>query len=240
MSSDGAAKVRVGVRVRPLLPREKEIGVPTVISHPSERQVLVDGNSQHCFTFDHVFPSHVSQRDLYATTAARMLQPFLDGYNVTVLAYGQTGSGKTYTMGSESGTIERFDDERRGLIPRQGFLYDMFMNLNADDPSRLEAKTTASFLEIYGEDVFDLLMDGCCFLCLSPLLFSVLEDKSAGGVFVNGLTEVPVHAWEGALDVLSQGVLNRTTASTLMNTVSSRSHAVFTITLVQTMGEDEA
>lgn len=65
----------------------------------------------------------------------------------------------------------------------------------------------------------------------------VLEDKT--GVFVNGLSQVPVLGWEAALDVLSQGVLNRTTASTLMNTVSSRSHAVFTITLTQTL-RDEA
>ena len=73
-----AAKVRVGVRVRPLLRRELAQGVPRVISHPSEKQVLVDGNEAHRFTYDHVFPVHASQRDLYASTAAQMLQPFLD------------------------------------------------------------------------------------------------------------------------------------------------------------------
>ncbi|CAM9338179.1 unnamed protein product, partial [Ectocarpus sp. 12 AP-2014] len=235
-----AAKVRVGVRVRPLLPREVEKDAPQVISHPSEKQVLVDngnGNAApHRFTYDHVFPVHASQRDLYASTAAQMLQPFLDGYNVTILAYGQTGSGKTYTMGSECGTTDKYDDERRGLIPR--FLYDMFMNLNADVAHRLEATTTASFLEIYGEDVYDLLSDGHApGTKRASLPASVLEDKT--GVFVNGLSQVPVLGWEAALDVLSQGVLNRTTASTLMNTVSSRSHAVFTITLTQTL-KDEA
>lgn len=64
----------------------------------------------------------------------------------------------------------------------------------------------------------------------------VLEDKN--GVFVSGLSQVPVLGWEAALDVLSQGVLNRTTASTLMNTVSSRSHAVFTINLTQSIKDD--
>lgn len=73
-----AAKVRVGVRVRPLLPREEAQNVPTAITHPSEKQVLVDGNQAHRFTYDHVFPVHASQRDLYASTAAQMLQPFLD------------------------------------------------------------------------------------------------------------------------------------------------------------------
>lgn len=73
-----AAKVRVGVRVRPLLTREVELGVPPVITHPSDKQVLVDNNAAHRFTYDHVFPVHASQRDLYASTAAQMLQPFLD------------------------------------------------------------------------------------------------------------------------------------------------------------------
>ncbi|CAM9700565.1 unnamed protein product, partial [Hapterophycus canaliculatus] len=119
----------------------------------------------------------------------------------------------------------------------------MFMNLNADDAHRLEATTVASFLEIYGEDVHDLLSDAHApgtkraSLQASGFWREVLEDKN--GVFVNGLSQVPVLGWEAALDVLSQGVLNRTTASTLMNTVSSRSHAVFTITLTQTL-KDEA
>lgn len=74
-------KVRVGVRVRPLLPREQTLDAPPVISHPSEKQVLVDNNPAHRFTYDHVFPVHASQRDLYASTAAQMLQPFLDVSN---------------------------------------------------------------------------------------------------------------------------------------------------------------
>lgn len=73
-----AAKVRVGVRVRPLLPRETAQGLPPVITHPSEKQVLVDDNEAHRFTYDHVFPVYASQRDLYASTAAQMLQPFLE------------------------------------------------------------------------------------------------------------------------------------------------------------------
>lgn len=79
-----AAKVRVGVRVRPLLPREAAQDVAQVISHPSEKQVLVDGNAAHRFTYDHVFPVHASQRDLYASTAAQMLQPFLDVSSLSV------------------------------------------------------------------------------------------------------------------------------------------------------------
>lgn len=91
-----AAKVRVGVRVRPLLPREEAQDVPTVISHPSEKQVLVDGNQAHRFTYDHVFPVHASQRDLYASTAAQMLQPFLD-VSVTPARWRQSFLSTTFT-----------------------------------------------------------------------------------------------------------------------------------------------
>lgn len=45
------------------------------------------------------------------------------------------------------------------VLGEHRFLYDMFMNLDADVSHRLEASTTASFLEIYGEDVYDLLSD---------------------------------------------------------------------------------
>lgn len=93
-----AAKVRVGVRVRPLLPREVAQDAPQVISHPSEKQVLVDngnGNaSPHRFTYDHVFPVHASQRDLYASTAAQMLQPFLDVSLTLCLAKKDSRSSK--------------------------------------------------------------------------------------------------------------------------------------------------
>ncbi|CAM9480722.1 unnamed protein product, partial [Phaeothamnion confervicola] len=223
-------RVRVAVRVRPLLKRE--VNAEINVFHPSEKQVRVGGKPDdkappQFFTYDSVFPSRVSQRDLYASTAARMLSSFLEGFNVTIIAYGQTGAGKTYTMGSESTASDRHGDEQRGLIPR--FLQDLFASLNSDDPVRVSAKVTASFLEIYGEEIHDLLSTH-----IDPPNLQVAENAEKG-IHVPGLTQAEVSSLDSALGVLQDGVLNRTTARTMMNDTSSRSHAIYTVTLIQTL-----
>lgn len=135
-----------------------------------------------------------------------------------IMAYGQTGSGKTFTMGSEAHT-ELELTECTGLIPR--FMKDLYQQLANDKNYHLET----SFLEVYGEDVHDLL---------DPSRTSLpLREDSSGGVVCIGLKAKAVVSVEQAVQVLHEGTLNRTTAATLMNLTSSRSHAVFTVTLTR-------
>ncbi len=225
-------KVRVGVRVRPLLPNEKAVGSEMVMKYPGEKQI---GMGERSFTYDHVFGPTVAQSALYGMTVKPMLQPFLDGYNVTVIAYGQTGSGKTYTMGSEAGEgglLNGSGDPASslGLIPR--YVDDLFAHLAAHEPQHQQTRVTASFLEIYGEDVYDLLDDSADGRHRPSL--PIREDVNAG-VMVSGLKQVAVGTRAEALQALRKGTMNRTTAATLMNVVSSRSHAVFTVTLQQVL-----
>jgi hypothetical protein len=153
--------------------------------------------------------------------------------SLQIMAYGQTGSGKTFTMGSEAHT-EPESSSHTGLIPR--FMSDFFQTLqmkkeasdeagNDTSQALLEYHLTASFLEVYGEDIFDLLdADRKSF---------PLRENSNGEVVIAGLTNRPVSNATEALQVLHEGTMNRTTAATLMNLTSSRSHAVFTIYLTQ-------
>jgi kinesin family protein 4/21/27 len=92
-----------------------------------------------------------------------------------------------------------------------------------------------SFLEIYGEDVYDLSMAAISNRGGSNLERPSLpvRENDSGMVFVQGLQESMVQSAREALDLLYQGSQNRTTGSTAMNAGSSRSHAVFTITLDQ-------
>jgi hypothetical protein len=153
------------------------------------------------------------------------------------MAYGQTGSGKTFTMGSEAHT-EPESFSHTGLIPR--FMADFFDGLQkkkelSDEgkdgsATLLEYQLTASFLEVYGEDVFDLLD--------ADRKSLPLREDSDGGVVISGLTSRPVSDATQALQVLHEGTMNRTTAATLMNLTSSRSHAVFTIYLSQIIRSD--
>ena len=171
-----------------------------------------------------------------------MLKSFLDGYNVTIMAYGQTGSGKSFTMGTSESSLDYEGCE--GLIPR--FVYDLFENLQQsgqstdEDPSTPSSSTShriqVSFLEIYGEDVFDLL-PGDTRGSDRPSL--QVRENEGGNVVVQGQSSKSVETAEEAVDYLYQGMKNRITASTLMNAGSSRSHAVYVITLEQTNGSDD-
>ena len=151
------------------------------------------------------------------------------------MAYGQTGSGKTFTMGSEAHADGEDMCLHPGLIPR--FMSDVFgyleqrkketdAGIDKTGQNLLEYRVSASFLEVYGEDVHDLLDKDRKTL--------PLREDANGGVVVQGLTSRSVANTEDALNVLHEGTLNRTTAATLMNLHSSRSHAVFTVHLQQT------
>jgi hypothetical protein len=209
--------------------------------------------SKRTFTFDSVFHPKVTQLELYSNVAPQLLAAFLGGYNATVIAYGQTGSGKTYTMGSEAGG---FVDENSGnlcdnvgLIPR--FTSDLFASLvqmreesekallrnwEADNGSKrsislIDFQVSASFLEVYGEDIYDLLDNDRNAL--------KIREGSNKEVCVTGLKCVPINDSSEAMNILNTGTLNRTTASTLMNLTSSRSHACFTVNLHQTTRSSE-
>ena len=237
--------VQVGVRVRPLTANEVAHASKSVLAVRSHSKSISLG--KRSFTFDHVFDERINQNRLYSDVARPMLSSYLDGYNATILAYGQTGSGKTFTMGSEqSQTLTGSSDDCQGLIPR--FMNDLFTALASDKkatnsnsnsnninpnpdstpppPPQHTFNVTASFLEVYGEDVYDLLDH-------SRNSLPLREDGN--GVSVVGLSAQKVTSTSEALNILKTGTIHRTTASTLMNSCSSRSHAVFTVMLSKSL-----
>eukprot|EP00977_Amphora_coffeiformis_P027651 scaffold34629_cov154-Amphora_coffeaeformis.AAC.2 len=225
--------VRVGVRVRPFTSKEISASRSTesvLTCIRADTQEIRLGSRR--FTYDAVFDESVSQEALYQSVAGPLMENFLEGFNATIMAYGQTGSGKTYTMGSEAHDDTEISAQT-GIIPR--FMRDLFANLEkrkelSSSPDNIgpvltEYNLTASFLEVYGEDVHDLLV---------PTRPSVpIREDASGGVVCVGLTEFPITNAEDSLQVLHEGTMHRTTAATLMNLTSSRSHAVFAVTLVQ-------
>lgn len=79
---------------------------------------------------------------------ADLITSVADGYNVCIMAYGQTGSGKTYTMQgppTDPGINSRALSE----------LFCVAQERAAD----VTYQFTASILEIYNENIFDLLSD---------------------------------------------------------------------------------
>ena len=193
--------------------------------HVYDTSVNFKGNT---YTFDHVFGMELSQSQLYAETAAPMLRSFMEGYNCTIMAYGQTGSGKTFTMGTSD--MIYHDTSNQGLISR--FVTDLYANLTSSiaEGRHISFQIKACYLEIYGEEVYDLLDVSAS--TSNRISLAVREDES-GRIFVQGQREVTVGSAESTLEVLSSGARHRITASTAMNAGSSRSHAVFTLLLEQ-------
>ena len=155
----------------------------------------------------------------------------MGGYESTVFAYGQTGTGKTHTM---EGIID--DPEDRGVIPRAAFA--VFERLS--DQSYIEHTVTASFLEIYNEELCDLLADTPDELmngggkAANHQKLTLVEDsghkgKKGRGVFVMGLSEECVHSPEDILALMQRAQERRRVGETKMNKQSSRSHCVFTM-----------
>lgn len=221
--------VQVALHVRPLLPHEEEQGCVSSVK-PSEREktVTLPGGTRR-FTYDHVFEAgseRCSSDRLYEGCVRPLVDGCFQGLNATVLAYGQTGSGKTFTMGTTG--------EDRGVIPRVAEdIFDRIESLRAQEGAQ-NWETSVSFFEIYRENVFDLLADTDGLAVggshgKAPEL-SVRED-SGRNVFVVGLTEIPIKDKASLLEELTRGGAQRATASTEMNSVSSRSHAIFTISL---------
>ncbi|XP_077411545.1 kinesin-like protein KIF15 [Vanacampus margaritifer] len=222
--SGDSDSIKVFVRVRPLT---KRTGLTTdgdqtlclKVTSPNTIRLLSKPEPR-TFTYDHVADMDTSQDSVFSNVAKNIVESCMNGYNGTIFAYGQTGSGKTFTMLGPS-ELDNFTDELRGVIPRS-FEY-LFFLINREMSQSKTFLCKCSFIEIYNEQIFDLLDTA------SASLF--VRENIKKGVFVEGAVEKFVSSAAEAYQVLSRGWRNRRVASTSMNRESSRSHAVFTMTL---------
>ncbi|XP_031435804.1 kinesin-like protein KIF15-A [Clupea harengus] len=225
-SGDGDA-IKVFVRVRPLtagtgLTTDGDQNLCLTVTSPNTIR-LHSKPDPRTFTYDHVADMDFSQEAVFSSVAKNIVESCINGYNGTIFAYGQTGSGKTFTMLGPS-DCDSFSDDLRGVIPRS-FEYLFFLiNREVEKSGNLKSfLCKCSFIEIYNEQIYDLLDSA------SASLF--LRENIKKGVFVEGAVEKCVTSAAEAYQVLSMGWRNRRVASTSMNRESSRSHAVFTMTL---------
>ncbi|KAK5584206.1 hypothetical protein RB653_005814 [Dictyostelium firmibasis] len=216
------SSIRVVCRFRPQNKLELAQGGNSIVSiSPENDSCTINGlESNHSFSFDYVFPSNTTQRDVYDHAAKPVIEDIMAGYNGTLFVYGQTGSGKTFSM---TGINEpNGDQELRGIVPRMIETVFEFIS-NADE--NIEFIVKASYIEIYMERIRDLLDTRKDNL-------KVREEKGKG-VWVEGTSEVYIYREEDILDVINTGISNRAIAETRMNAESSRSHSIFILTIQQ-------
>ncbi|XP_043823768.1 kinesin-like protein KIF21A isoform X6 [Dromiciops gliroides] len=230
------SSVRVAVRIRPQLAKEKIEGCHICTSvTPGEPQVFL--GKDKAFTFDYVFDIESQQEQIYTQCIEKLIEGCFEGYNATVFAYGQTGAGKTYTMGT--GFDVNIIEEEQGIISRA--VKHLFKCIEEKKEIAIkngvpppDFKVNSQFLELYNEEVLDLFDTTRDIDAKNKKSNIRIHEDSTGGIYTVGVTTRSVNTESEMMQCLKLGALSRTTASTQMNVQSSRSHAIFTIHLCQT------
>ncbi|CAG9560181.1 unnamed protein product [Danaus chrysippus] len=228
-----AANIRVVVRVRPLNDKEKEQNNRIVVDVVDDKMLVFDpkeqmrpffyqgvqqpnknflkrANKELKFVFDNVCGQNSTNRDVFEIATKDMLNSLMEGYNCSVFVYGATGAGKTFTM--------------IGNKENPGITYltmeHLFYTINSFEKDR-EFDIGVSYIEVYNENVYDLLKPSS-----TPLQ---LREDSKYGVMVAGLTLNNIKTARELLNMLENGNKKRTQHPTDANAESSRSHAVFQV-----------
>ncbi|KAJ5630222.1 uncharacterized protein N7484_010322 [Penicillium longicatenatum] len=239
MGPGGGGNIKVVVRVRPFNSREIERGAKCIVSMKGAQTVITQppgmedksrkggkggGEGPKTFAFDRSYwsfdknsPNYAGQDNLFDDLGTPLLDNAFGGYNNCIFAYGQTGSGKSYSMMGYG--------KEYGVIPR--ICQDMFERITQIQQDKLlNCTVEVSYLEIYNERVRDLLNPS------NKGNLKVREHPSTGP-YVEDLAKLVVRSFDEIENLMDEGNKARTVAATNMNETSSRSHAVFTLTLTQ-------
>jgi hypothetical protein len=241
-------RVQVFCRVRPLAAEKNEVNAMRVdtdaatvgiASNVASAAGTASSSRQYRqFEFDQVFPSDTTQAQLFDEVQPAV-SAVAQGYRACIFAYGQTGSGKTYTM--DGGGRSARHKEERGVTQRA--VETIFEQIARETQDTKKASVPPpvftvriSLLEIYNEELRDLLAffgNGSGADAPKGHHQNGLSITGAGSgeITVSGLTEVLVSSVEEVLDVLRHGQSLRIVRSNNVNSVSSRSHLVFTLKL---------
>lgn len=211
--------VRVIIRCRPMSSKERNAGQQCVVEMVAAKgEVLVrraEGDIPKVFTFDCVYDYKSQQEQIFTESAYPIIENILEGYNGTIFAYGQTGTGKTHTM---TGEID--NNELMGIMPRS---FQTIFN-QIETFSARQYLVRISFLEIYNEEIQDLLAK-------NSQEKLELKEKPDSGVYVKDLSTFVVKTPKEMMKLLQEGDHRRHFGETNMNAKSSRSHSIFTITI---------
>ena len=210
----------------------KQEGRSCIDARDKTNEVVLKGDGDRVFTFDRVFANEATQEDVFKAVGKPIADACLAGYNGTIFAYGQTGAGKTHTMYGPPSP----DQSLRGVAPRV-FEY-LFAHMKREtatcDDGELTFDCRGSFLEIYNENLTDLLVPppdpkAPPVISAAPPPPLKLRDDPLRGMFVEGMREEVLRSSGDAQRILAEGMANRHVGATDMNEASSRSHSVFTL-----------
>ena len=210
-----AERISVSVRMRPLSADEIATGERKVFSKVSSADrsgaLVAEEGAEAAARFSHVFTEEAANSDVFAMVGRTAVQRLMEGYNGTIFMYGQTGSGKTHTMTGVA------DD--MGLTGR--VISAIYASI-AESPSR-QFLVRGSYIELYNEKLYDLL---------NKRKKLDLSFDAAGDQFYAALRTETCAKDAAELDgVRKLGEASKRMGISKLNEHSSRSHAIFSITV---------
>jgi len=251
-----SSNILVVVRCRPMSENEKRAKEEDVVKVIDGQQMIIHDpghtavndmrkarvRDRH-FAFDHAFGQTTPSDKVYNSTTRFLVDGVVAGFNATVFAYGATGSGKTYTMLGAPQTpglmvltlrdLYKEIDRAQAASVAAGNAYDAESNFASKKKGskvvrRIEYKVSLSYVEVYNENIRDLLSESGD----SQEFLDLREDPSRGNC-VAGVSEHSVSNTNDIMNLLSAGNKRRTQEPTAANKESSRSHAVLQIHVSQ-------
>lgn len=263
-------KIKVLVRIRPFLPNENNSNTGLNIDSDNTQKIEISKSLKKFeATFDRVLSQKSTQKDVF-NFVKPCVKLIKQGINCTILAYGQTGSGKTYTMfGGEWAMNDKstdydqrknFNKDKYNFILNEELMIDPFSKTNGIIPNLIMSLfqtysndsniiITCSYIQIYNEKVYDLLVDEDEVVeqkntfDLTTGIGKPSNDKPIkqkplrikydrkNGVTLEGVHEIRTPNFYDIFELLRQGEINRKIRQTKRNEMSSRSHTIFIINI---------
>ena len=215
--------IRVVVRKRPMSSAEAQdykeiVDLDLAMGSVAVKSAVGDASR---WTFDAVYDNTFTQGQIFNKEVMPLVQSVLDGYNATVFAYGQSGSGKTFTMTGVPGT------PNAGIMPHA--MSSIFEGIKLLESPQKSYRVKISYIELYNGKAYDLIS--------SSMKKVGLEIKN---FHVVGAESPEVTSPAECVKLFNEGTEKRSTASTELNNHSSRSHSIFTLTILSTDHEADA
>eukprot|EP00798_Chlamydomonas_sp_ICE-L_P009071 gene9071-16197_t len=224
--------VKVAIAVRPLLKHEEGCQDIVTVKSPSsitlpKKAVGANTDALEKFEFDRVLKikDDACSKQVFSLVVP-VVERFTQGFNATVLAYGQTGSGKTYTMGTSCTEKDFLAKEPRGVV--------LFSYVEAASQA-YDIQLKLQYVEIYNNEILDLLVDPS-----KTATRLDIRERNRGEVYVDGAVEVVASSNKEVAALINKGNSRRSVAAHKMNSESSRSHAILTLTMEQRAKPDAA
>ena len=238
--------MRIMCRLRPFLINEiknKKSNMETISINNDTILIQELNKTPKMFEYDYVFDEQSTQEDIYEEVSL-LIQSMIHGNNICIMSYGQTCTGKTYTIqgnnnnkGIASRAVKEIFEIIDNLIKKNNLQKNRNNFENGYSPSQvrntsyfIKAKINMTIIEIYNEQIFNLLEES------TPKL-NIFEDAQ-GNLIIPDLSPINISNYDEANKLFILSEKFRHTSSTEFNERSSRSHCIFTFNIKLTNNDN--